>query len=661
MTERLNKTLNRAISGYLDTRIVFAMDFFMSVMASILVLALVDVISDSSVFPYRFRLIWVSVSIISTILVIGTSKTYRLIIRYTTLKDVMSFVLAGLTKEGIMGVALFIFGTATGKLVFGDRIVGFLLLDLAMTLFLIVGVRIIMIEAYNLYVSKNRLPANLTKVLIAGTSAKSVSVLDRFFNSGHYCVTGFVTTVMENSQRSVSGYPVFRVDSKESLSKIVRSESIGALLFTTQDELEEEKDRLVTYATECGLKVFVTYGLNEYKDGKLRTGVREVRIEDVLGRDEIVTDPEAMKMQFKDKAVLVTGAAGSIGSELCRQLAGFGVGSLIFYDNAETPLHNLRLEFEDKFKYVAIHPVIGDVRMENRLDYVFRKFRPDIVFHAAAYKHVPLMEDNPCEAVLVNDYGTMKVADKCVEYGVEKMVMISTDKAVNPTNVMGCSKRIAEIYVQSLGLAIEKGEIEGRTKFVTTRFGNVLGSNGSVIPRFKQQIENGGPVTVTHPDICRFFMTIPEACRLVMEAASSDISNRICVFDMGRPVKIADLAKKMILLSGYKPGEDIEIVYTGLRPGEKLYEEVLCKSEDTDPTSHDRVRIARVREYKYEDALALLKELCTLANQSDIISVVRHMKSMVPEFISKNSVYEQLDVPSGKKKWGGVQNRLIYK
>jgi FlaA1/EpsC-like NDP-sugar epimerase len=340
---------------------------------------------------------------------------------------------------------------------------------------------------------------------------------------------------------------------------------------------------------------------------------------------------------------MVTGAAGSIGSELCRQIATFGVKQLVLYDNAETPMHNLRLELEENFKDLQFVPIIGDVRLKKRLDYAFRKYRPQVVFHAAAYKHVPLMEDNPCEAVLVNVAGSRNVADKCIEYEVEKMVMVSTDKAVNPTNIMGCTKRLAEIYVQSLGLAMEQGKVAGKTRFVTTRFGNVLGSNGSVIPRFREQIAKGGPVTVTHPDITRFFMTIPEACRLVMEAATMSTGNQIFVFDMGESVKIDDLARRMIYLAGFTPNEDIKIEYSGLRPGEKLYEEVLSDHENTLPTNHSRIRIAKVREYDYADALAGADELERLSREVEIPTMVRLMKQIVPEFISKNSRFEEFD------------------
>lgn len=392
------------------------------------------------------------------------------------------------------------------------------------------------------------------------------------------------------------------------------------------------------------MKILIAPPIDEVIDGKImKQSIREIKIEDLLGRPEIKISMEEIIANFRGKTILVTGAAGSIGSELCRQLATFGIRELILYDNGETPMHNLRLELEERYPELKFIPVIGDVRIPARLDFAFRTYRPQVVFHAAAYKHVPLMEENPCEAVLVNVAGSRNVADKCIEYDVEKMVMISTDKAVNPTNIMGCTKRLAEIYVQSLGLSIEQGTMKGKTKFVTTRFGNVLGSNGSVIPRFREQIAKGGPVTVTHPDITRFFMTIPEACRLVMEAATMSTGNQIFVFDMGESVKIAHLARRMISLAGFEPDEDIRIEYTGLRPGEKLYEEVLSNKENTLPTTHDRIRIAKVREYDYREACGVAEELESLSRSVCIPDMIRLMKRTVPEFKSKNSKYEIYD------------------
>ena len=373
--------------------------------------------------------------------------------------------------------------------------------------------------------------------------------------------------------------------------------------------------------------------------------IESIRVEDLLERPVINLNDANIQAILEKRTILITGAAGSIGSELVRQVAKRKPSGIILVDIAESPLHDLTLDLRVLFPNIKFMQIISDVRNMTMIEPIFKEYHPDIVFHAAAYKHVPLMEENPCEAVLVNVAGTRNVADKCIEYDVEKMVMVSTDKAVNPTNVMGCTKRLAEIYVQSMGLAMEHGKKAGKTRFVTTRFGNVLGSNGSVIPRFREQIAKGGPVTVTHPDITRFFMTIPEACRLVMEAATMSTGNQIFVFDMGESVKIDDLARRMIYLAGYKPDVDIRIEYSGLRPGEKLYEEVLATNENTMPTDHSRIRIAKVRDYDYEDARARVDELEKLSREVRIADMVKLMKQIVPEFISKNSIFEAYDSP----------------
>ena len=419
--------------------------------------------------------------------------------------------------------------------------------------------------------------------------------------------------------------------------------NIDGILFPNMALAQKEEKRLIRFCEQLNLRVLVVPNPEEMKDGVFHRSIRRINIEDLLGRDEIKINMKEIGSLLQGKCVLVTGAAGSIGSEICRQLAKFDVRYLVCFDMGETPMHNLRLELEEKFPRLKFIPVIGDVRSQERLEFAFRTYHPQVVFHAAAYKHVPLMEENPCEAIRVNVYGTRNVADIAVKYGIEKFVMVSTDKAVNPTNIMGCSKRLAEIYVQSLNRAIQKGEVAGKTKFITTRFGNVLGSNGSVIPRFKEQIKNGGPVTVTHPDIIRFFMTIPEACRLVLEAGTMGNGGEIFVFDMGEPVKIADLARRMIELSGFRPDKDIEIKYTGLRPGEKLYEEVLSDEENTKETPHPKIKVAAVREYDYQEVVPHIELLTRLSTEVRIPDMVIEMKNVVPEFKSKNSVYEMYD------------------
>ena len=525
------------------------------------------------------------------------------------------------------------------------RLVTYLvILDFFVSLGALIFVRVLMMTVYIMLTRKIEAQNTKTRVLVYGTGGKAASLVTRLRNSKQFEVVGFLKYGPQYKDQILAGLPIYYFVNESNISGLRRKLSIDGILFAHQNEAREERERLIVYCQDTSLKMYIAPSIDEITDGKLPgSGIRKIRIEDLLGRSEIKISMDEIKANVEGKTILVTGAAGSIGSELCRQLAQLGIKELIMYDNAETPLHNVRLEFEEKFPNLKFTPVIGDVRRPERLDYVFRQFHPQIVFHAAAYKHVPLMEENPCEAVMVNVVGSRNVADKCIEYEVEKMVMISTDKAVNPTNIMGCTKRLAEIYVQSLGLAIENGEKKGRTQFVTTRFGNVLGSNGSVIPRFKEQIEKGGPVTVTDPEIRRYFMTIPEACRLVMEAATMVTETQIFVFDMGTPIKIADLAKNMIQLAGYEVDKDIKIEYTGLRPGEKLYEEVLATKENTIPTQHDRIFVAKVRKYGYEDIRQTVSDLERLSREVIIPDMVILMKKTVPEFKSKHSEFEKYD------------------
>ena len=380
--------------------------------------------------------------------------------------------------------------------------------------------------------------------------------------------------------------------------------------------------------------------VGETENDGVATPLKEVSIEDLLPRDEIKVDLKSVADTLHGKCVMVTGSAGSIGSEIVKQICKFGPREMVLIDSAETPQHDIRLMMAKRFPGIKAETIVTTICSHSRMENIFKTYRPEYVFHAAAYKHVPMMENNPCESIMNNVYGTKVLADLSVKYGVKKFVMISTDKAVNPTNVMCCSKRICEIYVQSLNKAIISGEVKGETQFVTTRFGNVLGSNGSVIPLFKKQIQAGGPVTVTDPNIIRFFMLIPEACELVLEAGVKGNGGEIFVFDMGKPVKIADLAQRMINLSGAK---NVHIKYTGLRAGEKLYEEVLNDAESTKPSFHDKIRIAQVREYDYEKVNNDIENLVEISKQYDDMATVKKMKDIVPEFKSNNSVYEQLD------------------
>ncbi len=472
----------------------------------------------------------------------------------------------------------------------------------------------------------------------------SGSIHNSFRNiKGVYRIMGCVTFDRHQGYR-LSGYRIYKIQNQEDFNELVARLRIRAILFPDYKIVKEESERLVRYCEKKKIRMFTLPSVDEVKEGKPNLlALPEVRIEDLLGRSEIKIKMKEIAEALKGQVVLVTGAAGSIGSELCRQLCTFGLKQLILFDSAETPMHNIRLELEEKFPNVEFTPIMGDVRMSARVESIFTRFSPNIVFHAAAYKHVPLMEENPCEAVQTNVFGTRTVADLAVKYKVSKFIMVSTDKAVNPTNVMGASKRLAEIYVQSLSMAIQNGKKEGETRFITTRFGNVLGSNGSVIPRFREQIKKGGPITVTHPEIIRYFMTIPEACRLVLEAAFMGQGNEIFVFDMGTPVKIVDLARRMIELGGLIPGEDIEIKYTGLRPGEKLFEELLAQKENTLPTNNEKIFRAQVREYDYDEVATSIQKLSQIASTVDKLGTVRMMKELVPEYVSQHSEFQKLD------------------
>lgn len=633
------------LSSYLKATVVLAIDILVSLIASICVLMFVYAVAPSvhSSQPFIFK--WMAAAVVSSGIAFYVTRSYRLIIRYSTLKEFGKLSVAVLVKDVLL--LLVMLGVASTSDDISSKFIFYLILiDFFVTLGALVTVRVMMLGVYQILVRNIKAEQQKTRVLVYGTGGKAASLVTRLRNSQQFQVVGFLKYGPEYKNQILAGLPIYFFVNEANISRLRRKLNIDGILFAHQREAREEKSRLISFCQDKSLKMYIAPSIDEMSDGKLpNSGIRKIRIEDLLGRSEIKISMEEIKTNVQGKTVLVTGAAGSIGSELCRQLVNLGVKELIMFDNAETPLHNVRLEFEDNYPDLKFTPIIGDVRQERRLDYVFRTFRPQIVFHAAAYKHVPLMEENPCEAVLVNVIGSRNVADKCIEYDVEKMVMISTDKAVNPTNIMGCTKRLAEIYVQSLGLAIEKGEKEGRTQFVTTRFGNVLGSNGSVIPRFKEQIEKGGPVTVTDPEIRRFFMTIPEACRLVMEAATMVTETQIFVFDMGTPIKIADLARNMIQLAGYEVDKDIKIEYTGLRPGEKLYEEVLATKENTIPTRHDRIFVAKVRKYDYQDIRNTINELERLSRQVMIPEMVILMKKTVPEFKSKHSAFEQYDQP----------------
>lgn len=617
--------------------IVLFIDLFLSILAtatslSFLWYILGTELVDDSLFHILF------ISFCSSLASFFLCQTYKGVIRHSAFTEAGRLALSSLIKVLFIVVLVYLTTTIQSprELALGAVV------DLSLTFFLLTILRVFMIVFYTIIV--NSVSLNQGKLLIyqgdkSGTFLFDASLSDKLL----YKVCGFLRFGDHTCLR-VGKYRIYSIKKQVDFNHLVNRKNIKAVLFTDYHLVKEESERLVRYCEKKKVRMLILPSVDELKKGRVNFhNLPEVHIEDLLGREEICINMAEIAASLKGKVVLVTGAAGSIGSELCRQLCTFNLKQLILFDSAETPMHNIRLELEEKFPQVEFVVVMGDIRMIDRVESLFRRFQPQYVFHAAAYKHVPLMEENPCEAVHTNVYGTRNVADMAVKYNVDKFIMISTDKAVNPTNVMGASKRLAEIYVQSLSIAISKGLHPGKTRFITTRFGNVLGSNGSVIPRFREQLAKGGPLTVTHPDIIRYFMTIPEACRLVLEAAFMGKGNEIFVFDMGTPVKIADLARRMIELAGLVPGEDIEIQYTGLRPGEKLYEELLATKENTLPTNNSKIFRAQVREYDYNDICSVMNPLIALAIKVDKMGTVQMMKGIVPEFKSKNSEYEVLD------------------
>ena len=561
-------------------------------------------------------------------------KSYQGLIRHSNFLEMWRVFVSLLFSSGVLYLLIFLMGSRIDHRYFFVQDI----FMISLILLLIMRFSIVLIYNYTVnYTTEVR-----NKSLIYEIDSHSIALVQWInkTSANQYQVQGFVTRNKIAKRTRVQDLPVFHLNG-DNLDWFLRKNEVSTIIFPDYNSLRKEQ----TFISKCidrGLSVVVSppFDCLDSKN-QVRCQMKPIQFEDLLGREEIKIDMARIANQTNDKVILISGAAGSIGSELVRQLAKFKPKLLLLFDNAETPLHNLRMEMESSFPDLKFVPLIGDVQSERRLDFVFRKYHPEIVYHAAAYKHVPLMEENPCEAILVNVLGTMQISNLAVKYNVESFIMISTDKAVNPTNIMGASKRIAEIYIQSLAKESEKNG--NKVNFVTTRFGNVLGSNGSVILHFKEQIEKGGPVTVTHPDIIRYFMTIPEACRLVLEAASFGNNGEIYVFDMGSPVKIVDLAKRMIELAGFIPDKDIKIEFIGLRPGEKLYEELLNDKETTIPTEHEKITVAFVQKYHFDTVVNSIQLMIEFARKVDTENTVRTMKELVPEFISKNSHFSLLD------------------
>ena len=591
--------------------------------------------------------------------------TYSGFMRYSSFVDLMRVVYGNLVSLVLVLIADYGMDMLPGDWFVHFNTTSIFLCFIIATL-LMWALRVFVKTLYDVAFSNTR----AVRVLIYGAMQGGVGLAKNIQSQRprKFLVKGFITHYKNTKHQQIMGERVYSVD--EDLAKIIMDNDIEGVLVSPYRVKEfrdnqEIQDKIIG----AGAKIYMAQGAKEMSEGEEMSDedygnmqMREVSVEELLPRQEIRVDLKSVAELIEGQKVLITGSAGSIGSEMVRQIAQFKPAKMMLIDQAETPQHDIRLMMARDYPNVDAEVIVTSISRQRRMEEIFRTFRPDYVFHAAAYKHVPMMEDNPSEAVLNNIYGTKVIADYSVKYGVKKFVMVSTDKAVNPTNVMGCSKRICEIYVQALDQAIKEkkvvnhlpllgnklsfitaGQMGGptaRTQFVTTRFGNVLGSNGSVIPLFREQIKNGGPVTVTDERIVRFFMLIPEACKLVLEAGTKGNGGEIFVFDMGKPVKIADLAKRMIKLSGAK---NVEIKFTGLRPGEKLYEEVLNELEGTKPTFHEKIRIAEVREYDYDKVCKDIDDLIEISKHYDDMATVAKMKEIVPEYKSNNSIYEKLD------------------
>ena len=590
--------------------------------------------------------------------------TYSGFMRYASFVDLMRVAYGNIVSLVLVLLAQYGMDLLPGHLFAHFNTTSIFLIYILATLFMW-GLRVFVKTLYDVAFSNSR----AIRVLIYGAMSGGVGLAKNIQSQRprRYVVKGFITHHKNTKHQQIMGEKVYSI--YDDLGEIIKSNDIEGVLVSPYRTKEFRHNQELQDIILCaGAKIYMAQNAKELTDDELNgTGfnpaqLQEVSVEDLLPRDEIRVDLKSVEELLSGQRVLITGSAGSIGSEMVRQVAQFKPAAMMLIDQAETPEHDIRLMMEKQYPQIPAETVVTSICNEAHMENIFSRFKPDYVFHAAAYKHVPMMEDNPSEAVLNNIYGTKVIADLSVKYGVKKFVMVSTDKAVNPTNVMGCSKRICEIYVQSLDQAIKEkkvssflsaltnkmsfitpgmmGSPSARTQFVTTRFGNVLGSNGSVIPLFREQIKNGGPVTVTDERIVRFFMLIPEACKLVLEAGTKGNGGEIFVFDMGQPVKIADLANRMIKLSGAK---NVEVKFTGLRPGEKLYEEVLNELEGTKPTFHEKIRIAEVREYDYQQVCKDIDELIAISKRFDDMSTVKKMKEIVPEYVSNNSVYEQLD------------------
>lgn len=625
--------------GYLPRWIILLLDLLVISVTGILSYLLIYRTGILYVKPSLYS-ISIPVYLVISLLSFRAFRTYAGIIRHSSYIDAVKIFFAQFTTAFLLLAINSLYWSITGRLLYLN--IG-ILINAVFSFTCLFLYRVLVKQVFENYFNHNQ-GNKLSRAIIYGSDANAIAVVNALKSEmpARFKIVGFVDKSSHNKSKMILGLPILQ--HKKRVSVLMRIFNAEALVIADKSLSKEEKLAIVDECLEFNYKVYTVPLISDWEDQKeISKKVKNFQIQDLLERKPIVLDNKSISSQLRGKTVLITGAAGSIGSEIVRQVLQFSPKNIIMLDQAETPLHHLGLEISKFDSAANVCSVISDVRDRIALDNIFRKYRPEVVYHAAAYKHVPLMEENPSQAIFVNVQGTKNVAELACEYNVDSFVMVSTDKAVNPSNVMGASKRIAEKFVQALHNNILLQNRNCKTKFITTRFGNVLGSNGSVVPLFTKQIESGGPITLTHPDIIRYFMTIPEACQLVLEAGSMGKGGEIYIFDMGKPVKIIDLAKKMIMLAGFVPDKDIEIKIVGLRPGEKLYEELLNDTSKTLPTHNEKIMIA---QETYDDFVILnemLDGLIASASQYCVEDVVSRMKQIVPEFISMNSNYETLD------------------
>ncbi len=627
--------------GYLPRWIIFAIDVFIVTIACIVTQIMIQSL-NVNLYPTLNTYLQYAFVIFTNALSFVFFRTYSGIIRHSTFIDGVKLLVSTTVSYFLLMVFNYIFLFVQNERLF---IITVLFITYVISFLLLFLFRILVKNVFETYLNVTD-TRQLINVVIYGADANAISVANALKTEkpGRFNVVAFVNKFQQDkTNKSILNLPI--INHRKGIHIILKSVKAEALIITEKSLTKEETRILVEECLEYNFKVYTVPLITDWEDqNQISNQLKNFAIEDLLERKPIVLDKEKISNQIKGKRVLITGGAGSIGSEIVRQLISFSPYKIIILDQAESPLHSLKLEITEQIKDIKIRSVLADIKDYNSLELVFQKYKPDFVYHAAAYKHVPLMEENPIQAILTNVVGTKNLADLSLKYLVEKFVMVSTDKAVNPSSVMGASKRIAEKYVQSLNYYLVNSNKNNTTKFITTRFGNVLGSNGSIVPLFTKQIQEGGPLTITHPEIIRYFMTIPEACQLVLEAGAMGKGGEIYIFDMGEPVKIIDLAKKMIRLAGFIPDKEIEIKIIGLRPGEKLYEELLNDSSKTLPTHNSKIMIAQEASDDFEEVKDSVIALINLTKKNSDLDVVAQMKKIVPDYKSLNSEYQTLDV-----------------